>query len=495
MNRFFQQPSWRLSILSGLIMGIATYPFSLGFFAWFGFVPLIHVLLHSSPKNGARNAFLFALTFHLVSVYWIGNNSGASFGVVLLSLIAAVIYLSLFWGVFGYLFCLYRDKSGLGLLSLPFFIVSLEWLRSFGPLGFPWLNLALTQSHYLSLIQMIEITGSYGVTFWLTAVNGIFYILLTQKQGVKQLSLAMAVFFLSLILAGSARMRQFDAESKSVKVAVIQPNIDPNEKWDRASQGKTISIMDSLHLVAIDLQPDLVLWPEAALPVYLRLNSQHRKRIQAIVDQSKIPLLTGTVDRKKVDGERHYFNASMYFTPNNAQSFYNKIHLVPFAEYIPMSEYFPSLRKLNFGQGNFTHGSDFTLFQLDSTFFSNIICYESSMPNMVRKFVKSGAEFLSIEANDGYLGNTAGPYQHFELARLRAIENRVSVIRAANTGISGLISASGQVKEKISLGTQKVFLAHVSYGNSGSFYTRYGDVFAIFCLGLLMIMGIRTWKN
>jgi apolipoprotein N-acyltransferase len=168
---------------------------------------------------------------------------------------------------------------------------------------------------------------------------------------------------------------------------------------------------------------------------------------------------------------------------------------VPFAEYIPISEYFPSLRKLNFGQGNFTHGSDFTLFQLDSTFFSNIICYESSMPNMVRKFVKSGAEFLSIEANDGYLGNTAGPYQHFELARLRAIENRVSVIRAANTGISGLISASGQVKEKISLGTQKVFLAHVSYGNSGSFYTRYGDVFAIFCLGLLMIMGIRTWKN
>jgi apolipoprotein N-acyltransferase len=177
------------------------------------------------------------------------------------------------------------------------------------------------------------------------------------------------------------------------------------------------------------------------------------------------------------------------------QSYYNKVHLVPFAEYIPLSGHFPKLKSLNFGQGNFRPGTEFTVFYIDSIPFSNMICYESSMPNIARAFVKSGAQLLTIEANDGYLGNTTGPYQHFELARLRAIENRVPIVRSANTGISGLILPNGLVEEKIKLGEQSVFLAQVNIGNGGSIYSKIGDIFAIVCFMFLLLIGFQTWRK
>ncbi len=495
MNQLLNKPFWQLAILSGILLGVANQPFHLGFLAWFGFVPLLHVFLHSTPKDSARNAFIFGLTFHFISVYWIGNNSGASFGVVFASLVGAVIYLSLFWAVLGYLFSLMTKKRGIILYLFPFFVVSLEWIRSFGPMGFPWLNLALTQSHYLPLIQIMEITGTYGVTFLIVAINGIFYTAITNTGLSNRIIVATGIFFISVYIGGSARMDTFNEIEKSVSIAVIQPNIDPNEKWDRSSRDRTIATMDSLHQIAIRLNPNMILWPEAALPIYLRINSHHKKRIQTIVDQSGIPMLTGIVDRRIIDQERHYFNGSMFFKPFKKQSYYNKVHLVPFAEYIPLSGRFPELKSLNFGQGNFTHGTDFTIFYIDSIPFSNMICYESSMPNIARSFVKGGAELLTIEANDGYLGNTAGPYQHFELARLRAIENRVPIVRSANTGISGLILPNGLVEQKIELGEQSVILAQVNIGNGGSIYSKIGDIFAIICFMFLILIGFQTWRK
>ena len=495
MNYLLNKPFWQLALLSGILMGLATQPLHLGFLAWFGFVPLIHVFLHSTPKDSARNAFIFSLTFHFISVYWIGNNSGASFGVAFVSLIGAVIYLSLFWVVLGYLFSLLTRKRGIILYLFPFFVVSLEWIRSFGPMGFPWLNLALTQSHYLPLIQILEITGTYGVTFWVVAVNGILYTAFTNKGISKNIVGATGIFFISLFIAGSARMDWLNESNKSLSIGVIQPNIDPNEKWDRSLRDRTIATMDSLHQIAINLNPDMILWPEAALPIYLRINAHHKKRIQAIVDQSGIPMLTGIVDRRIIDQDQHYFNGSMFFTPMKKQSYYNKVHLVPFAEYIPLSGHFPKLKSLNFGQGNFRPGTEFTVFYIDSIPFSNMICYESSMPNIARAFVKSGAQLLTIEANDGYLGNTTGPYQHFELARLRAIENRVPIVRSANTGISGLILPNGLVEEKIKLGEQSVFLAQVNIGNGGSIYSKIGDIFAIVCFMFLLLIGFQTWRK
>tara|TARA_B100001758_G_scaffold70994_1_gene59836 strand:- start:518 stop:1363 length:846 start_codon:yes stop_codon:yes gene_type:complete len=273
---------------------------------------------------------------------------------------------------------------------------------------------------------------------------------------------------------------------------VIQPNLDPNEKWDRATRELTINIMDSLHQIAIDLEPDIILFPETALPAYLRLNNKIRQQLQNHVDQSKIPILIGTVDRRFDDeGRKLYYNSSMYISPGKNYLMYDKIHLVPFAEYdlVPWLLHPLGELNLNIDRGIFMGGVSYTLFSHKGINFSNLICYESTLPRYARKFIKNGAKFLMIQANDGWLGESAGPYQHFENARLRAIENRVSVVRSGNTGISGVILPNGKVKKKISLGEQVVFKESIVLGSVGSIYSKYGDVFASLCFVISLFIG------
>ena len=140
-------------------------------------------------------------------------------------------------------------------------------------------------------------------------------------------------------------------------------------------------------------------------------------------------------------------------------------------------------------RGNFTPGSEYTVFEWKDTKFSNLICYESSIPKIVRKFIQQGAEMMTIQTNDGWLGNSAGPYQHYDVARIRAIENRIPIVRSANTGISGLILANGiSIHEQI-LGEMAVFKVTVPLGDPGSFYSRYGDVFAMICFVIFLLLG------
>ena len=200
----------------------------------------------------------------------------------------------------------------------------------------------------------------------------------------------------------------------------------------------------------------------------------------------------GTVDRRFDDlGKKLYFNSSMYLVPNEDYKMYDKIHLVPFAEYDLMPYILHPLGQLNLNidRGIFMGGDNYAKFSYDKISFSNLICYESSLPRYARRFIKDGAKFLMIQANDGWLGNSAGPYQHFELARLRAIENRVTIVRSGNTGISRIIMRNGLVKKKVPLGEQSVFKEKITLGDAGSFYTKYGDVFASLCFVILLFLG------
>jgi len=374
----------------------------------------------------------------------------------------------------------------------------MEWVRSLGPLGFPWANLALSQTNYLPLIQIADITGSYGITFWILMINAGIYLIITEKRPKRYIAFTSALFVFTA-LYGFFRISVLESEPiyKRVEIAVTQPNIDPNEKWDRENKTMVYQLMDSLHVVANELSPDLILWPETALPTYLRLSRSTRNKIMKRIQSYNIPLLSGTVDRRvNQDGETEYFNGSIYLKENGSFEMYNKVLLVPFAEYIPFTKKFPILKKLNFGQGNFTQGTDYTVFNLDSIRFSNVICYESSIPGVVRKFINQGAQFITIEANDGYLGNSAGPYQHFALAKLRSVENRVPIVRSANTGISGAFNVVGRVQHQVPIGETAVFLARIDCIYIDSIYTRFGDVFAVLCLVItLIVLGATLWQH
>ena len=170
MKYILKRPAWQQAIVSGLCVGIAYQPWHLGFLVYIGFIPLIHVWFTHNTKNNFKSGYIFGLVYNLISNYWIGANSGAEFGVVLFSLISAVMYLALFWGIAGAITGALRKDVNLYLM-LPFLVVSLEWIRSFGPLGFAWGNLALTQTEYLLILQNIDITGTYYIAFCIISIN------------------------------------------------------------------------------------------------------------------------------------------------------------------------------------------------------------------------------------------------------------------------------------------------------------------------------------
>ena len=478
-----------LSLTSGLFIGIAYLPFKLGFLTYIGFIPIFHIWINNNQFKNGKFGFIFGLTYNLISNYWIGYNSGTDISVAIFSLLLTVFYLALFWYVLGFIIGILKEKISF-FIFIPFLVVSLEWIRGLGPLGYSWGNLALTQTDYTSLIQSIEYGGTYLISFIIISINVFFYFGFLNKR--------IIYFFINLLIilglyiTGNARMKMFDGnKGSSIKVAIIQPNVDPNDKWDYSSRIKTIQYMDSLHANAISLNPDIIIFPETALPAYLRLNNSVRSKIQLKVDNSKIPVLIGTVDRIfDKDRKKQYYNSSMYLKPNVDFEMYSKIHLVPFAEYDLLPNIIHPLEKLNLNidRGVFKPGKNYKVFKDDNFYFSNLICYESSIPSITSQFIKNGAQFITIQANDGWLGTSAGPYQHFELARLRAIENRVSIVRSSNTGISGVILPNGKVVKKIPLGVQSVFMEKIDLVNKGSYYSIYGDIFAKVCTAILFIM-------
>ena len=488
-----------LSLLSGLFIGLSYPPLPLGFFAWFGLIPLFLSLEGSDYKESLKYGYSAGITAHFIVLYWIGFNSGAGFVPVFLSLIGAVFYLSFFWGLFAITIQYFLREKTVFLWFAPLVWIAMEWLRSLGPLGFPWMDLALTQSRFIQFIQIMDVTGSSGVSLWILILNVLLYFAITARKGNRIYSIAAISLLVVLWLCGSHKIKSVEKDfiGKSIVVAVTQPSVDPNEKWEKDHRKQTFELMHQLLDKAVELDPDMIVWPETALPSYLRLSGKDRSPIQEKVNRNEIPLFSGTIDRENSEeGKPLYFNGSIFFQPHKLPEIYHKVKLVPFAEYVPLSGYFPSLNDLNFGQGNFTAGNEFTLFQFDKFSFSNLICYESSLPNIVRKFVLKGAEFINIQANDGWLGKTSGPYQHFEIAKMRAIENRRPIVRSANTGISGIILPSGKILEKKTLGEMSVFKGNVALSNKITFYTKFGNILGkwislIFILSAGLILWIK----
>ncbi len=489
--------------LSGLLIVFAFPPFPTGFLAWFALLPLIYSYYRDDFHLGFEKSFIFGAVLNLGILYWLAVNQGTQWYYSTLSMLSSVLFLALFYGIAGSVIGYIGRKSGktAGILALPFVLTAMEWLRSLSTLGFTWNNLCYTQSTNLPLLQILSFTGPFGLSFWIYMINALLFLIIMnwKTEGYRLISIFIIIFIFPLlygliVLHGTGNIT--DSKNKNVlAVTVVQPNVDPNAKWDKSFYKDNIKKLLTLSEAGIaENQSKLIIWPETAVPTYLRINRRNSlEELRKFSKEHGIFVITGAPDYyfNKKNDEYEFYNSVFFINPTEpSPEIYRKMHLVPFGEYIPLSEHFTSLKKLNLGQGNFIAGKEITIFNLENNVFpvdmTAAVCFESSFSNLIRKGVKKGSHLLAVVTNDAWFGNTSAPYLHAHIARFRAVENRIPVVRAANTGISMIIDSYGRVIKKSKFAEEKQLSAKIIITKNKTFYTKTGNWIGIFCVIMVL---------
>ncbi|PIQ97458.1 MAG: apolipoprotein N-acyltransferase, partial [Nitrospinae bacterium CG11_big_fil_rev_8_21_14_0_20_56_8] len=281
-----------------------------------------------------------------------------------------------------------------------------------------------------------------------------------------------------------------------LRIALVQGNIEQSQKWDPAYRRQVLEVYEKLSAQAAEQGVDLIVWPEASTPFFFGLDKTGSRAVEELARNLKTPLLIGSPRLESPDPGATVYNSAYLVEKNGGTAGrYDKMHLVPFGEFVPFREVLFFVEKMVETIGNFGRGTEATVFNLDGRRFGVSICYEITFPWLVRQPVARGAGFLVNITNDAWFGKSAASYQHFSMAALRAVENRVPIVRAANTGITGWVDVSGRIRQPTGLFVQDVVIARIT-PNTGprTYYARYGDVFSWACLLSLIAFAARARK-
>ncbi|MGQ9673494.1 MAG: apolipoprotein N-acyltransferase [Candidatus Aminicenantales bacterium] len=474
-----------LSILSGLL-GALTFPkFNLFFLAWVFLIPFFFGLFQKKAGPAFVLGFGAGFVFYAILLYWIpsvpahyGNLSPALSFLVYLLLVALM---ALFWAFFGFLLAQIGQAFPRSCFLLaPFLWVTMEYAATHFLTGFPWGLIGYSQARNLPFLQLAAVTGVYGLSFFLVFLQGCFFLsLVTRKK---------APFFLGLTgvlllhLWGWLILKTPLPTREEFQAAVIQGNVSSDIYWDQISEEK----IEALFYRHLDLShrawsrgARLIIWPEFSVPLCFScpqpLYQEFKMKLYQFVQARWCTLLLGTNETSQVKGERFFYNTALCLAPNLTTSEYYKIHLVPFGEYTPYKKIFSFIEKVTHAIGDVAPGHEYILHWFEDKSFGSPICYEIIFPGLVRQFTKRGAHFLVTITNDGWYGQSSAPYQHFQIAVFRAVENRRYLLRAATTGISGIIDPFGRVLSRSSLMTQTFLVAPIQPHHNLSIYARYGD--------------------
>jgi len=477
-------------IISGLLMGLAQQPLGLGFIAWVGLIPwFFSFKQYVTLWDGVKSFFIWGCVYHLVTIFWLALNIGTSPVVAVISLLATVIFLSVMILPGAAIMVFTRRKTANFLFAFPIVWVGIEYFRMVGALAFPWVSFANTQTQFLLPIQNAEITGILGITFWVVMVNVVIF---KSVQSNLKFRICTTAFFLLPWMTGLFLYPEDISDDGALEVAIVQPNVPLSEKWEDHLISDHIDHLIQLSQPAIQDKVDLVVWPETAPPIYLLKTGKHYlRKIQSALRGSDTVILTGIPHYEQKNREIESYNSVIMFNSTEILGLYNKIQLVPMAEYVPLSDIFPSLKDLNFGQANFTQGQTCTTFPVGQWMVGSVICFESTIPQLVRRFIRAGAGVMTIVTNDGWYESAPEPQQHAKQAIFRAIESRKPILRCANTGISMIIEPSGNIRTSSRLNEEIVLRSHIQPNHTISFYTRWGDLFAQ--INLVVLAGISLF--
>jgi len=525
-----------LACSSGLMLAAAFPPSPIYSLAYVALIPFL-LLLETLQGAGKilRMSYLTFVIFHVATLYWIGGFvDGKDIWLMIAGAVVVLIHPLFYWPIV-LLYVWIRRRLGL-LAGLVFFVLawtSYEFSHSLSEFSFPWITLGNSQAYDLRRIQIVEFTSVYGLSFLVLTFNVIGFVLITKlatrgwsfrsRSAIVSVVILIVLYFGPWIY-GETRIHQFASESgfDTVNVGVVQPNVDPFDKWKNRSEQMPI-LMTYTEKLARE-KTDLVVWPETAIPLFILQPqySDYLSSFRLILDSLRLSVLTGlpslvyydsastpiTAQKSLVSG-MHYeeFNSTTTFVPGqNVSPVYRKIVLVPFAERIPYAETFRFLiepLKWNVGIGMWGIGKDTVVFSVPlrnghSVRFSSVICYESVYPDFVRQFVKRGAQFLVIITNDSWWGNTSGAYQHVSYASLRAVENRRWIVRSANGGISGFIDPTGRIHDETKLYDTATIHGTIESRGDMTFYALHGDVFAVLCVAgtaLLLLIALLPQRK
>lgn len=461
-----------LTLIASILFAIAFLPLGTGFLAYFTIVPLFFLLEKVTLTDAIFYGYLFGFLSNIFSLFWIANAT-------LPGMVGAVLILALYNIIFFVLYWLIRRKSlTWAVVGSPFLWVAVEWIRSHGTLGFPWLNLSHTQASYPVIIQFAEFTGEMGISFWLVLVNIGFYLLLKWKFKRKSIVIlaSLILLFAVPIAWGIHRLHKNPPEDTGFRVALLQGNVDPYLKWTKSFQKENFRLYYSMIQEAAEKKADFIILPETATASYLTHTRYELREYRQLVDSIGIPVLFGSLDFRDTDRRRYYNAAFLMHPTRRTLDRYYKIQLVPFSEKTPLADSFPFLYDIDFGQGNFSSGKEKTIFRVDGYRFATLICFEAMFPELVRKFVVKKIDFIVNITNDGWFGNTPGPYQHLFACLLRAVETRRPIVRCANTGVSAVIDPMGRITSHTKYNEKTILFANVPQKLKTTFYTRYGDI-------------------
>jgi apolipoprotein N-acyltransferase len=505
-----------LSALSGMLLTLTFPEYNLEVFAWIAWIPLFLAIENATPQKAALYGFVTGMVFYNWGLSWI-NNTLINYGNLHWVLSFAVLgLLSAYLSFFIALFCYFvRKVCGENrirfFLFAPVFWVSLEYLRStHSEYGFSWLGLGYSQFQSLSVIQPAEWTGVYGISWFLILVNSGLFLFwkcwreqtdLELNTGWRILSVTLLVSALWLFY-GNQSLKHYSspgANTEKIKIALVQGNVEQFMKWNPVYQSLVIKKYRDLTLKAAEKKPDLIIWPETATPFYFEESQSETVLMRDLAREIKIPILFGSPHREKIDSEIIYFNSAYLLSESgDTLNRYDKMHLVPFGEFVPFRKILFFIEKLVVMIGDFGRGTEATVMQTAGNRVGVSICYEMIFPDLMRQAVKNGANFLVNITNDAWFGKSAASYQHMSMGALRAVENRVPIVRAANTGISGTIEATGKLRDETELFTEEFRVTQITPATGGkTFYSLNGDIFSWLCLlatGLIAIAA-RRGKN
>ena len=508
---------------SGVLTGLTvTFP-TIWIFGWLTLVPLavflLSVVTNKSVKLHALYGYGFAffMSFGVVNFHWFinlypldfidGMTRGGAMAVVLLGTFG----LSTLQAVQGALLfplaaLLFRSKLIQKLSFLqPIIIASLwavyEWTQTLGWWGVPWGRLAISQTALPVGIQTASLFGSYFISFLIVLVNSyiayglVWALMRTSEERRSAIRLSAIVCCSVLIFQYGAGLCIWllntpEKDGKTVSAAAIQGNIPSGEKWDTETTSKTFEVYEKYTAEAAKSGAEIVVFPETALPWVVREGNRPYTYLSRLSKTYGVTILAGVLT-EDADGD---YNSILCFTPDGKASdtVYNKRHLVPFGEYVPMKDLItllaPPLAELVLSSGEISEGEGANIFELEEANIGSIICFDSIFEVLTLDSVREGASLICISTNDSWFTDSAALHMHNAQAKLRAVECDRYVVRAANTGISSIITNRGESVEELPPLESGYIVQDVEIRTGRTLYSYIGNSFVYLCIAFLTVI-------